>query len=75
MAGNVWEWTHSLKKDYPYSFDDNREFEKDSFVHVLRGGSFFVNDVGARCAYRNDGDLMYSHGYAGFRVVLSPWAL
>jgi formylglycine-generating enzyme required for sulfatase activity len=72
MAGNVWEWTHSLKKDYPYSFDDNREFEKNSVIHVLRGGSFFVNEVGARCAYCNDGDLMYFHGYAGFRVVVSP---
>jgi formylglycine-generating enzyme required for sulfatase activity len=72
MAGNVWEWTHSLKKDYPYSFYDNRELEKDSVVHVLRGGSFYVNEVGARCAYRSDGDLMYFHGYAGFRVVVSP---
>ncbi|MBN8582017.1 MAG: SUMF1/EgtB/PvdO family nonheme iron enzyme [Anaerolineae bacterium] len=72
MAGNVWEWTHSLKKEYPYSFDDNREYEKISVPHVLRGGSFFVNEVGAHCAYRSEGDLMYFHGYAGFRVVISP---
>jgi formylglycine-generating enzyme required for sulfatase activity len=71
MAGNVWEWTHSAKKKYPYRMDDGREFEKNSIAHVLRGGSFFVNGDGARCAYRSEGDLMYFHSYAGFRLVAS----
>ena len=69
MSGNVWEWTHSLFKPYPYQANDGRESEKDTARRVLRGGSFYNNDRLARCASR--------YGYLdffirGFRVVASP---
>jgi formylglycine-generating enzyme required for sulfatase activity len=47
MSGNVLEWTHSLKKTYPYNVKDGREDEKSSNARVLRGGSFYGNG-GAR---------------------------
>jgi formylglycine-generating enzyme required for sulfatase activity len=70
MSGNVWEWTHSLFKPYPYKADDGREDEKASGARVLRGGSFIYYDGYARCAYRNSIDVLSDDG--GFRVVASP---
>lgn len=72
MAGNVWEWTSSLFKPYPYRAEDGREDQKVREARVLRGGAFYDDARNVRCAcrYRNlpDGrnwDL-------GFRVVESP---
>ena len=41
LAGNVWEWTHTLFKAYHTQVKDGRENEKDSHARVLPGGSFF----------------------------------
>jgi hypothetical protein len=38
MAGNVWEWTYSRYKAYPYRADDGREDVKAVLIRVLRGG-------------------------------------
>ncbi len=72
MAGNVWEWTHSLFKPYPYKADDGREDEKASGARVLRGGSFDGNRRLARCAYRYDLVIDGLGDSSGFRVVASP---
>ncbi|MDQ3005720.1 MAG: formylglycine-generating enzyme family protein, partial [Chloroflexota bacterium] len=72
MAGNVWEWAHSLWKDYPYKADDGREDEKASGRRVLRGGSFFSNEWGARCACRYGVGISIFDDFFGFRVVASP---
>jgi hypothetical protein len=53
MAGNVWEWTSSLHKNYPYRADDGREDMSSSDSRVLRGGSFDDNAGDARCASRD----------------------
>jgi formylglycine-generating enzyme required for sulfatase activity len=44
MSGNVWEWTTSLDRPYPYVVDDGREaaFNTRTF-HMARGGSW-IND-------------------------------
>jgi formylglycine-generating enzyme required for sulfatase activity len=71
MSGNVWEWTHSLKKEYPYKVNDGREDESVNARRVLRGGSFNGNERDARCAFRNDYIYIFSY-LVGFRVCASP---
>jgi formylglycine-generating enzyme required for sulfatase activity len=73
MAGNVWEWTRSLYRDYPYNPDDGRENPESSGGWVLRGGAFSTLRAYVRCAYRfgvdpNDRYL----DYGGFRIVVTP---
>ncbi len=52
MIGNVWEWTGSLFKPYPYQPTDGREELGDFGMRVVRGGSFFSKPNRARCASR-----------------------
>ena len=35
MAGNVWEWCNSLRKDYPYRVDDGREDPDSTRFRIL----------------------------------------
>jgi formylglycine-generating enzyme required for sulfatase activity len=60
MAGNVWEWCA-----------DN--FDNESNLRVLRGGSWYDDQDDARCAYRLRLDPGYGDGGGGFRLV-SPIA-
>jgi formylglycine-generating enzyme required for sulfatase activity len=71
MAGNVWEWTHSLFERYPYEADDGREDESVSGHHVQRGGSFIGTYQLARSASRYRGDPSFLD-FVGFRVVVAP---
>jgi formylglycine-generating enzyme required for sulfatase activity len=73
MAGNVWEWTRSLYKDYPYDSEDGREdLEAASGRRVVRGGAFNGNSRRVRCACRAYGvDPDFRFGHHGFRVVVS----
>ena len=72
MAGQVWEWCSSAYEAYPYHADDGRENPDVSVRRVLRGGSWYVDRTGARCAFRYwvGPDLGWLIG--GFRVVVSP---
>ncbi|MDI6694315.1 MAG: SUMF1/EgtB/PvdO family nonheme iron enzyme [Anaerolineales bacterium] len=70
LAGNVWEWTVSLFKSYPYQKDDGREKIDDTSVRVLRGGSFYSESRLVRCAVRSWLNPFNRH--RGFRVVCSP---
>ncbi len=75
MVGNVWEWTRSLYKPYPYRAEDGREDEGADGPRVLRGGAFNDNDWDARCAYRGRRYPVNPWNRSGFRVgvfVASP---
>jgi len=72
MAGNVWEWTRSQYKAYPYEADD-RESETGTAMRVLRGGSWLSSRYFARCAYRHRNIPDNFGNNLGFRLVLSPF--
>ena len=74
LSGNVWEWTRSLYRDYPYDPEDGREDLEAGrdVVRVLRGGAFFSGVWGVRCAARYGGDPVFWPGARGFRLVASP---
>jgi len=73
MSGNVWEWTRSVLKEYPYDANDGREDEKASGRRALRGGCFIVNHRLARCAVRYDDHYLLNLNVDyGFRVAASP---
>ena len=75
MAGNVWEWTHSKDKNYPYRADDGREDvnERRDSPRVVRGGSWYRYRNLARCAYRDSLHPDLRGGNVGFRwCVVSP---
>ncbi len=76
MIGNVWEWTRSERyKPYPYDPTDGREdISRKDAGRGLRGGSFYNDSVGVRCAFRVGNGPGYRGVYHGFRVVVcSPF--
>jgi formylglycine-generating enzyme required for sulfatase activity len=74
MLGNVWEWTRSLYRDYPYNLKDGREDLKadSNIARVLRGGAFLSDEWFARCAFRYRLDPDFRLRYLGFRLVALP---
>jgi formylglycine-generating enzyme required for sulfatase activity len=73
MIGNVWEWTRSAMRDYPYDPSDERELPADIELRVLRGGSWQpdANMQTLRPAFRYGELADFMYDTVGFRVVIS----
>jgi serine/threonine-protein kinase len=73
MSGNVWEWTSSFYKIYPYVPTDGREDPDLSGNRVLRGGSWhFFGGEGSIYTYtRFKMDAGVYNVYTGFRCAIT----
>ena len=71
MSGNVWEWTSSLFKPYPYVATDGREAADSAERRVARGGSWEGEPHIAHSAYRFRPFPEFAHTYLGFRCAKS----
>ncbi len=69
MVGNVWEWTSSLYKPYPYVSTDDRENLEVLGARVLRGGSFLNSEYLLRVSFRHRGDPDLFANIIGFRCA------
>jgi formylglycine-generating enzyme required for sulfatase activity len=77
MSGNVWEWTRSHWKRYPYDPQDSREAldAVPDVGRVLRGGAYYSGEEALRCAYRGRNNPRYWIDKNGFRFCVSPFTL
>ena len=69
MAGNVWEWTQSAHRPYPYVAADGREDAGPEEPRVVRGGTYNHPMRHVRCADRHAVFASARDIYIGFRVV------
>lgn len=69
MAGNIWEWTSSLERPYPYQADDGREEARSQGRRILRGGCYANPQGFARCACRFRLAPALRNEFIGFRLV------
>ncbi len=72
MIGNVWEWTQSLLRSYPYDPCDGRENLKTPGERVIRGGSFDTTVRSVRITCRSRLNPEFSLPNVGFRIVFAP---
>lgn len=72
LAGNVWEWTSSLYKLYPYVVTDGREDLSASGSRVIRGGSWNNNPRNLRSTNRNRNEPTNRNNTVGFRCAQNP---
>ncbi len=68
-AGNVWEWTGSLYRPYPYNVGDGRQDPEAEGERVVRGGAYDEGPLLSRCAWRNGVRPDLRAADIGFRVA------
>jgi len=69
MAGNVWEWTASLEKPYPYVATDGREAAPAGGSRVTRGGSWLGDSDFLRTTVRDFLSPTSKNDKLGFRCT------
>jgi formylglycine-generating enzyme required for sulfatase activity len=70
MHGNVWEWTRTAYKPYPYHENDGRNDLAQNEKRVVRGGSWYDRPYRATSSFRlpyRDYQKVFN---VGFRVVI-----
>ena len=74
LAGNVWEWTRSAYRDYPYDPEDGREIldEPADKQFTLRGGGWNYLPLGLRASGRDYGTPDLHLIVIGFRLARHP---
>jgi formylglycine-generating enzyme required for sulfatase activity len=72
MAGNVFEWTSSLLRPYPYDATDGREDLNRGGDRVTRGGAWNEGSNDQRTFYRSWIGPNLSESLTGFRCARSP---
>jgi formylglycine-generating enzyme required for sulfatase activity len=73
LCGNVWEWTRSEERPFPYEASDGREDVHRAGHRSLRGGAF--NHKLLHAGYRASGTQTFRNGAVGFRVALDQIAV
>ncbi len=71
MAGNVWEWTSTIVRDYPYDATDGREDPEAQRERVWRGGPWSNGVWWMRSAIRYRSVMFYWYYNLGFRCAAS----
>ena len=71
MAGNVWEWTRSPYRPYPFDRSASRVDLETEALWVMRGGSFSDGEQNVRAAVRGGADPGARRPFIGFRLVIS----
>jgi formylglycine-generating enzyme required for sulfatase activity len=69
MVGNVWQWTSSLDKPYPYDPNDGREDLQAPGPRIVRGGAWLYGAAFTRTAARNRFDPDGKSLSIGFRCA------
>ena len=69
LGGNVYEWTTSLYRPYPYAAGDGRERTDVEGLRVVRGGSWYTDKDTVRCAYRDRLNPWDWNNFWGFRLA------
>lgn len=72
MSGNVWEWTRSILRPYPYDAKDGREREDIQLFHTLacRGGAFWSTVENIRTVSRIGRSPNTRSDSIGFRICV-----
>ena len=69
VIGNVWQWTSSLDKLYPYTPDDGREDAQKPGMRITRGGAWLFGAAATRTATRSRFDPSGVSLSIGFRCA------
>jgi formylglycine-generating enzyme required for sulfatase activity len=70
MHGNVWEWTRSDYKPYPYNAADGRNNLNLETEKVVRGGSWYARPKRSTSSYRLPYRTYQKVFDVGFRVII-----
>jgi len=68
MHGNVWEWVHDWKANYPGGAQINPEGPASGSDRVFRGGSWFTDGMYMRSPRRSNGNPGTPNNRLGFRL-------